>query len=160
MSYINVNLTILAYHNQSIVDNHTMNNFYFWVFSDASADIYPNNTISNFRNHIHTPIELEDGMYEVALVKCSYIYSKPCIKKGDKLCDLVFAKRNRFTRSVNPDIEFEQDESDIVFEFQDEIDQYLTLYAQKNLYTIEELCNHLSKLDNQLIFTRRKDYVV
>jgi len=92
-----------------------MDSFYQTLFSDASLDYFPNNSISNFVNHLHSPITLENELFEVALVKYSYVYTSPFITKGHlllKTWDLenrmlpVFATKNLFsTKDIARNIE-------------------------------------------------------
>ena len=62
-----------------------MEDFFVHCVSNASYEHYKDNTMTNFRNHLSAPLNLEDG-YEVALVEVSYTYSRPLIKKGEVLC--------------------------------------------------------------------------
>jgi hypothetical protein len=87
------------------------------MFSDASLDYFPKNSISNFVNHLHSPIILEDGLFEVALVKYSYVYSSPCIPKGQLLISVWSLDENK--------TEF---------------------YARKSLYSTQEIALHIESL--------------
>jgi len=91
-----------------------MDSFYHTLFSDASLDYFPNNTISNFVNHLHSPITLEDSLFEVALVKYSYIYTAPCIAKGQLLM-VVWDLENR----------------------------PVPIYASENLYTTQDISKNI-----------------
>jgi len=145
------------------------NNFYFWVFSDASADIYPSNTISNFRNHVHTPIELESGMYEVALVKCSYIYTSPRIKKGEKLFDLIVYNGQRQRRDTPPNYYTDYDGTQYGTRNEEKstpqensIPNKVTsksCYATRDLLTYDELLIQMNKFDKSLKFTTLNNFV-
>lgn len=68
-----------------------MESFYHTVMSDASMNFYPDNTISNFKNHLHSPLKLDDYMYEVAITKYSYVYSKRFLEVGTLLYSFIQA---------------------------------------------------------------------
>jgi len=78
----------------SILIDLMMDSFYHTILSDSSHNYFPNNTLSNFRNYCSPSLDLQDDLWEVALVKCSYIYSIPLIKKGDLLLRYGAGKRN------------------------------------------------------------------
>ena len=48
-----------------------MNSFYLELVSNASSQVYPQNTLASFTSFLPDKIEL-DGSWEVALVKVSY----------------------------------------------------------------------------------------
>jgi hypothetical protein len=62
-----------------------MSDFYVTLDSGASPDYFEKNRISDFRNKLSVPIKLEHGMYEVALVECSYIHSAKVIDRNETL---------------------------------------------------------------------------
>lgn len=65
-----------------------MDNLYVHLQSDSSPEFFPNNTISDFRNQLAGPLDLDPEFYEVALVQCSYVYNPPCIKAGKEIAQL------------------------------------------------------------------------
>lgn len=62
-----------------------MDSFYVHLQSDASWHHYSNNTRTNYRNHLASPINVDGNQYEVALCELSYTYNKPFIKEGTEL---------------------------------------------------------------------------
>ena len=65
-----------------------MESFYVTVQSDASAEYYTSNKLTNFRNHLAVPINVDSTRYEVALSEMSYTYNAPYIRKGTELFSL------------------------------------------------------------------------
>jgi hypothetical protein len=62
-----------------------MDNFYVHLQSDSSQKHFPNNTITNFKTWLHSPINLEADQYEVALVDLSYYENHKIVRKNDLL---------------------------------------------------------------------------
>lgn len=61
-----------------------MDDFYIYLYSGASTDYYPDNTITNFKNQYVPPIELE-GDYEVALTQLTLVPDHFIVRKGEIL---------------------------------------------------------------------------
>lgn len=62
-----------------------MDNLYVHLQSDSSDTYYNNNLITDFRNRLSAPLDIDPGSYEVGLVQCSYVFNKPYIKAGFKI---------------------------------------------------------------------------
>jgi hypothetical protein len=104
-----------------------MDSFYHTLLSDASYGYFPNNTISNFVNHLHTPITLDDGLFEVALAKYSFVYSPPFIEKGTPLCTINQENKDR------------------------------TLYATKDLHSMNDITTDIVQQAKFIEFTVEKN---
>ena len=59
-----------------------MSSFYVTLPSNASLDVYPNNTLTDYHVELPVPIHL-DGKYEVALHSMQYTRSWDNISEGD-----------------------------------------------------------------------------
>jgi len=81
-----------------------MDSFYYTVLSDSSHAYFPDNTLSNFRNYCSPSMSLDDDVHEVALVKCSFIYSEPFVKQGHNLCKIIETKYKRSTEYIPPEM--------------------------------------------------------
>jgi hypothetical protein len=60
-----------------------MDSFYITLQSDSAPEHYPGNKITNFKNRFAVPLRLDRGVFEVALVECTYVHSNAFIKKGE-----------------------------------------------------------------------------
>lgn len=87
-----------------------MDDFYITVVSDASGQTFPNNLITDFRNILSHPIELQ-APYEVALVDCTYVHSKAIVLKGELMMHGIFhhEKENNYPYHTTRDITNIQD---------------------------------------------------
>lgn len=66
-----------------------LNDFYIYVTSLGSSEIYPKNTSSQFTNNIHPPIQLQ-GSWSVGLIDCIFGDKIYYIKKNDPLYKIGF----------------------------------------------------------------------
>ncbi|CAL8092563.1 unnamed protein product [Orchesella dallaii] len=62
-----------------------MDNLYVHLQSDSSPSYFPHNKITDFRNQLATPLDIDPTLYEVALVQCSYVYNPPWITRGTRV---------------------------------------------------------------------------
>jgi len=69
-----------------------MDSFYLHLQSNASSRNFKENTLTDFRNEIVPPLELESNAYECALVDVSYVYSEPVIHKGTCLYSVRYPR--------------------------------------------------------------------
>ena len=60
-----------------------MSEFFVSLHSNASLDIFPDNTVSNFRNAFERPICVGSKEWEVALFECSYVHGNPILSKTE-----------------------------------------------------------------------------
>jgi len=78
-----------------------MTDFYVHLQSDSSWEHFPNNKISNFKNYISNPINVDPEIFDVALVECSYTYSDAYVQKGEILFKLEKNSTIKIIRAVN-----------------------------------------------------------
>jgi len=157
----------------SITHNAIMDSFYHTLLSDSSHTYFPDNTLSNFRNYCSPSLSLDDDLYEVALVKCSFIYSEPFVKQGHLLCSIVSTKNKRSTAmNIPPEMNMTPEaipwlnrnynkgspskdpisasiSSTIKSTYKGLVSPKTQFFASKNCYSIEELTNEMrTQLDN------------
>lgn len=74
-----------------------MKDFYVDLFSNASTDVYQDNTLSHFRNKLYNALDLEDHM-EVSLCELSFVDSVNNIPHTDsatfKIFDFLYEIKN------------------------------------------------------------------
>ncbi|CAH1240716.1 Hypp6072 [Branchiostoma lanceolatum] len=58
------------------------NSFYVTLPSDSSMDVFPDNTVTNYRTKLAHPVEL-DGEWEVGLVEIQYPHSWMNVREGE-----------------------------------------------------------------------------
>jgi len=96
-----------------------MGDFYVTLQSNSCLNIFPKNTISDFKNRLSAVISLKPNAYEVGLVECSYTYGNAFLKEGDVIATLT--KQNLTTKKSN-------------------------VKSTRNIRTIDELLNELKVL--------------
>lgn len=79
-----------------------MDNLYVHLHSDSSEAYHKDNRITNFRNQLATPLDIDANDYEVALVQCSYVYSEPYIKADTLIASAVVSPK------ITPRISYEK----------------------------------------------------
>jgi hypothetical protein len=66
-----------------------MADFFVTLQSNACMNIFPENTISDFRNKISSVIALKHNAFEVGLVECSYTYGNVFLAQDTILAKLI-----------------------------------------------------------------------
>ena len=71
--------------------------------ADGSVDIYPNNTLSTFTNHLVQPVDLSEGEWEVGLMEMMFSTSLDNIPREEAFFDLLICLDNLHTANIkNP----------------------------------------------------------
>jgi len=68
--------------------NIPRNHFYVTLFSNASKEVFPDNTLTAFTIHLAQPIDLGPSDWEVRLAELSYKAPNRQIMRG-KLIDVI-----------------------------------------------------------------------
>ena len=153
-----------------LIVSHTldiMGDFYITLQSDSSLDYFPNNTISNFKNHFSETVRLEDE-FEVALVECSYVHSSLLVCKGDKIGDAIGLNRKGEIHAKRDLLDVADLEAELE-QYKNEVDPlhndiliiYQEMYSMENVSFIKEVKNFkfTPRLENVLGWSNeRKDY--
>lgn len=84
-----------------------MADFFVTLQSNACMNIFPENTISDFKNKISSVIALKHNAYEVGLVECSYTYGNVFLQQNTILAkvfkenEMIFVKARRNLRTLD-----------------------------------------------------------
>ncbi|CAL8114779.1 unnamed protein product [Orchesella dallaii] len=145
-----------------------MYNLYVHLQSDSSPTYFPNNTITDFRNQLANPLDIDTGLYEVALVQCSYVYNPPQLKKGHEIAQVIVCSElekitfdeSLTTNFVNPSSLYQH--SDFVADYVMDVDSYNRYKEIRGedcinrafAESIAQVASHLRQKDH-ILFTER-----